>query len=112
MYPVDFVTSDESAPQLSEEEMHESDLNAAAPTNFRDPQQKGFSNQHNTGVNGLVKEVQTKTINSDSEPLVFFLDPFRAFVMRFNYTEVGDVKSYAAALTEELKEVQLTFSYR
>lgn len=48
----------------------------------------------------------------DQQEAVFILDPFEEYILRFNYTEVGDPKSYAEALAAELQGVPLSMSIR
>ncbi|KAL8434362.1 hypothetical protein ACSSS7_003222 [Eimeria intestinalis] len=43
---------------------------------------------------------------------VFILNPFEEYVLRFSYTEVSDIRSYAEELAFELQGVQLSMSIR
>ncbi|PHJ15885.1 transmembrane protein [Cystoisospora suis] len=40
------------------------------------------------------------------------LNPFNEFLMRFNYTEVDNITSYAEELTKELRDSPLTFQHK
>ncbi|KAL8425178.1 hypothetical protein Efla_007524 [Eimeria flavescens] len=46
------------------------------------------------------------------EAPVFILNPFDEYILRFNYTEVSDVRSYAEALAFELQNVPLAMAIR
>lgn len=59
------------------------------------------------GQDALYKSAQKET-----EVPVFILNPFDEYVLRFNYTEVADVKDYAEALAAELKTVPLSVTIK
>ncbi|KAL8273894.1 hypothetical protein Esti_002217 [Eimeria stiedai] len=49
---------------------------------------------------------------TEEDAPVFILNPFEEYVLRFNYTEVSDVRSYAEELASELQGVPLSMTIR
>lgn len=79
---------------------------AGAPTETNKKEQK------KTEKNREMSERDRKLEEDIDHHNFLILNPFNEFLMRFNYTEVDNITSYAEELTKELRHSPLTFQHK
>lgn len=83
-------------------------------SNLRDTQGEGNEEERQMQMKKAEKKSERdRKFEEDIDHHNFLiLNPFNEFLMRFNYTEVDNITSYAEELTKELRNSPLTFQHK